>query len=128
MAGRRGAPVVDLLDIIGGGLAIAGALLAILGAVGVLRFPDVYTRIHAASITDTGGATLMIFGLCLIAGLEAVTLKLVIVWFLLMLTTPTAAHALGNAAFSGGHAPRIGSYRLVRDGETKPQKPGPSRP
>ncbi len=40
----------------GGGLVLIGVLLSVLGAVGVLRFPDVYTRIHAASITDTGGA------------------------------------------------------------------------
>ena len=109
--------MVDLFDIIGGALAIAGAVLSILGAIGVLRFPDVYTRIHAASITDTGGASLMILGLCLIAGLSAVTMKLIIVWVFLMLTTPTAAHALANAAFSAGHTPWIGTFRIMREGE-----------
>jgi multicomponent Na+:H+ antiporter subunit G len=108
--------MIDLFDVIGGALAIFGALLAILGAIGVLRFPDVYTRIHAASITDTGGATLIILGLCLTAGLSAVTLKLLIVWLFLIFTTPVSAHALANAAFSAGHTPWIGTFRIMKEG------------
>jgi multicomponent Na+:H+ antiporter subunit G len=111
--------MVDLFDIIGGSLAVAGAVLSIVGALGVLRFPDVYTRIHAASITDTGGATLILIGLSLIAGWSMETLKLVVAWFLLLLTTPVAAHALGNAAFSAGHAPWIGTFRITKGGEKK---------
>ncbi len=112
--------MADVLSWIGGGLVIAGALLSILGAVGVLRFPDVYTRIHAASITDTGGASLMLLGMCLIAGLSPVTLKLVIAWVFIMLTTPAAANALTNAAYSSGHAPWIGSFRIMKSGEKDP--------
>jgi multicomponent Na+:H+ antiporter subunit G len=108
--------VSDVLPLVGGGFAVAGALLVLLGAIGVLRFPDVYTRIHAASITDTGGASLMILGLCLIGGLSPVTLKLVIAWVFIMLTSPAAAHALANAAFSSGHSPWIGSFRIMREG------------
>lgn len=99
----------------GGGFAVAGALLAVLGAIGVLRFPDVYTRIHAASITDTGAATLMVLGLCLISGLSLVTLKLILVWVFIMLTSPVAANALANAAFTSGHTPWIGGFRIMRD-------------
>jgi multicomponent Na+:H+ antiporter subunit G len=110
--------MVDLFDIIGGGLVVFGALLSIIGALGVLRFPDVYTRIHAASITDPGGATLILIGLSLIAGWSMETLKLMIVWFFLLLTTPVAAHALGNAAFSAGHAPWIGTFRIVKGEKT----------
>jgi multicomponent Na+:H+ antiporter subunit G len=106
--------MVDLFDYIGGGLVAVGALLSLIGALGVLRFPDVYTRIHAASITDTGGATLILIGLSLIAGWSMETLKLVVAWFFLLLTTPVAAHALGNAAFSAGHAPWIGAFRSVK--------------
>ena len=103
-----------------GGLVAAGALLAVIGAIGVLRFPDVYTRIHAASITDTGGATLILLGLSLIAGWSMETLKLVVAWFFLLLTTPVAAHALGNAAFSAGHAPWIGQFKIVKgEGDRK---------
>ena len=106
----------DMLVWIGGGLVAAGALLAIVGAIGVLRFPDVYTRIHAASITDTGGAGLVILGLALLSGLTPTTLKLLLVWVFIMLATPAAANALANAAFGSGHAPWT-SGRPARDGK-----------
>jgi multicomponent Na+:H+ antiporter subunit G len=99
----------------GGGLVAAGALLAIIGAIGVLRFPDVYTRIHAAGITDTGAAGLIILGLGLLAGLTPVTLKLLLVWVFIMLATPAAANALANAAFGSGHSPWSIGRRVVRD-------------
>lgn len=111
--------MTEALSWIGGGLVVAGVLLSLLGAVGVLRFPDMYTRIHAASITDTGGASLVLLGLCLVAGLSLVTLKLVIVWVFIMLTTPAAANALANAAFSSGHKPRIGTFQIVRTDERR---------
>ena len=111
--------MADVLSMIGGGFAIAGALIVLLGALGVLRFPDVYTRIHAAGITDTGGATLMIIGLGLISGLQMVTLKLVLVWVFIMLTSPVAANALANAAYTSGHSPWIGSFRIMRDNEKR---------
>jgi multicomponent Na+:H+ antiporter subunit G len=116
--------MADPLVWTGGGFVVAGALLSLIGAIGVLRFPDVYTRIHAASITDTGGASLAIIGLCLIAGLSIETAKLVLVWAFIMLTSPVAAHALVNAAFSSGHAPWIGSFRIMRDdGQGRRPKP-----
>lgn len=111
--------MADIFSLVGGGLAIAGALIVLLGTLGVLRFPDVYTRIHAAGITDTGGATLMIIGLGLISGLQMVTLKLVLVWVFILLTSPAAANALANAAYSSGHSPWIGSFRIMRDGEKR---------
>jgi multicomponent Na+:H+ antiporter subunit G len=118
----------DLLHWVGGGIALAGVLVSILGAVGVLRFPDVYTRIHAASVTDTGGATLVLLGLCLIAGATAVTIKLVIVWLLILLTTPAAANALANAAYSSGHHPRIGTFQLTRPGDRRKTPRGGEEP
>ncbi len=107
--------MADALVWMGGGFVVAGALLALIGAAGVLRFPDVYTRLHAASVTDTGGATLVLLGLVLIAGFSSETLKLALVWAFVMLTSPAANHALANAAFSAGHAPWIGSFRIVRE-------------
>lgn len=104
----------DALHWIGGGLVVAGTLMTLLGAVGVLRFPDVYTRIHAASITDTGGATLVLLGIGLVSGLTPETLKLAFIWVFVMLTTPAAANALANAAFSSGHKPRIGTFQITK--------------
>ncbi|MEZ5939553.1 MAG: monovalent cation/H(+) antiporter subunit G [Hyphomonadaceae bacterium] len=103
-----------VLHLVGWALVLFGALLAFLGAIGVMRFPDIYTRLHAASITDTGGATVMLLGLALISGLTQETGKLAITWGLIMLTSPTAAHALANAAWSAGVQPVIGPYRIVK--------------
>lgn len=101
---------------IGGGLVVLGSLLTLLGAVGVLRFPDVYTRIHAASLTDTGGATLALLGLGLISGLTPETLKLFFIWGFIMLTTPAASNALANGAYGSGYKPRIGAFQIVPGG------------
>lgn len=102
----------EIVTSIGSGLVLAGALAAIIGSLGVIRFPDFYTRTHAASITDTGAATLMIFGLILISGWSVLALKLAIIWAFIMLTSPTAAHALTNAAYGAGEKPRLGPWRL----------------
>lgn len=99
---------------IGGSLVLLGALLAVVGALGVLRFPDVYTRIHAASITDTSAATLVLLGLGLMSGDGLVALKLGLVWIFVMLTGPTASHALAHAAHASGHAPWIGAFRIMK--------------
>ncbi len=105
--------MTEALHWIGGGLVVIGSLLTLFGAVGVLRFPDVYTRIHAASLTDTGGATLALLGLGLISGLTPETLKLAFIWAFVMLTTPAAANALANAAYGSGHKPRIGAFQII---------------
>jgi len=105
--------MADALFWIGGGLIVAGAMLSVLGAAGVLRFPDVYTRIHAASLTDTGGATLMLLGMGLLGPFGLITLKLLLVWAFIMLTSPAAANALANAAFGSGHRPRIGNFQIM---------------
>lgn len=122
----------EMVHWIGGGLVALGTLLTLFGAIGVLRFPDVYTRIHAASLTDTGGATLVLLGLGLISGLTAETLKLAAIWVFVMLTTPAAANALANAAYGAGHQPRIGTFKILKgdqDGaEAEPRSDGNGAP
>ena len=106
---------------IGAGMALAGGLLAVIGSLGVLRFPDLYTRLHAASITDTGAATLMLIGLALTAGISQEALKLIIAWAFIMLTSPTASHALANAAWSSGHKPALGKFGIM-SGKQNPEE------
>jgi multicomponent Na+:H+ antiporter subunit G len=67
----------------------------------MLRFPDFFTRLHAASVIDTLGSMLIVLGLILQAGLSLVTVKLLLIIFLILFTTPTAAHALARAALHG---------------------------
>ena len=93
---------------LGSALLLIGAILAVVGTIGVLRFPDFYTRLHAASVTDTAAATLAIVGMALLAPSLAVVFKLVVVWLFLFLTGPTSSHALANAAHVAGLQPMIG--------------------
>lgn len=79
-----------------------GSLLCLIGAIGVLRLPDVYTRTHAASITDTGGAAFVLLGLMLQAGPTLVTVKLLLVLVFLLFTSPVGGHALVKAAYAAG--------------------------
>lgn len=81
---------------------VAGSVFSVIGGIGIVRMPDFYTRSHAASITDTLGATLILLGLGIHSGLTLISVKLVFVLFLLYVTSPTAAHALVKAAYSKG--------------------------
>jgi multicomponent Na+:H+ antiporter subunit G len=81
---------------------VVGSIFCIIGGIGIIRMPDFYTRSHAAGITDTLGATLILLGLGIHAGVSLVAVKLVMVLFLIYVTSPTAAHALMKAAYSKG--------------------------
>ena len=87
--------VVDALSWI---LIVAGGGFCIVGAIGMLRMPDCFTRMHAASLIDTLGAALLLLGLMLQAGLSLNMLKIGMVGLLLFFASPTATHALAKAA------------------------------
>ncbi len=106
--------MADVVAFAGAALLLCGAFLTVVGSLGVLRFPDFYTRMHAASITDTGAATLMLLGMILMAGWSLIALKLLLIWGFLMLTSPTASHALANAAYSSGLWPWVGPFEIIR--------------
>ncbi|KCZ48622.1 MULTISPECIES: monovalent cation/H(+) antiporter subunit G [unclassified Hyphomonas] len=89
-------------------LCLGGSILCVIGTVGVLRFPDIYTRLHAASITDTSGAALVLFGMMLLSPGWLVISKLFAICVFIFLTSPTASHALANAAHTAGVQPIIG--------------------
>ena len=84
-----------------------GSLLGIIGGIGMHRFPDFYTRLHAASITDTLCAALFLLGLGLQAGLTLVSFKLLLIFVFIFFTSPTASHSLANAAMLGGLKPQL---------------------
>lgn len=79
-----------------------GTFFCLVGGIGLLRMPDFYCRTHAAGITDTLGAGLILTGLIPQAGLSLVSIKLVTVLVFLWLTSPTSTHALTKAAYWGG--------------------------
>lgn len=96
--------VLDLLTWV---CIIAGAFLGILGGIGMHRFPDFYSRLHAAGTTDTLCSVLFLFGLMLQAGLTLVSVKLFFIFALLYFASPTSTHSLANAAMHGGLSPRL---------------------
>lgn len=93
----------------GGMLCMVGAALTVVGTIGVLRFPDFYTRLHAASVTDTSGATALLVGMALMSPDMLTVFKLAAIWVFLFLTGPTATHAIANAAHVAGMQPIIGA-------------------
>ena len=99
-------------------LIFAGAAFCLIGAIGVLRFPDVYARMHSAGITDTLGAFLMLLGLMLLAGFTLAGAKLVFILAFLWMASPTATHALAKAARHGGVHPVLGSDAQSAEGSS----------
>ena len=85
----------------------AGGLLGVIGGIGIHRFPDFYTRLHAAGTTDTLCAMLILLGLGFQAGLSLDAFKLILIFIFLFFTSPTASHALANAAMHGGLKPKL---------------------
>jgi len=94
-----------LLDIASWALVIIGGAFCITGGIGLLRMPDFFTRMHAASIIDTLGAAFILFGLMLQAGFSLVTVKLIAIGVLLFFTSPVSTHALARAALARGVEP-----------------------
>ncbi|HPE58979.1 MAG TPA: monovalent cation/H(+) antiporter subunit G [Thiolinea sp.] len=109
-----------LLDVLSAVFLALGVFLALTGAIGTLRFPDLYTRLHASSITDTLASFMILFGLVLQAGFTLVSVKLVLIFLFLWYTSPASSHALIRAAYLN----RLPA-RLVRrpNKEIPPSKP-----
>ncbi len=112
-----------LVDAISGVFILSGGFFILVGAIGLARMPDLYTRMHAASVTETLGAGLLLIGLMMQAGFTLVTLKLVFLLLLLVFTGPMASHALAQAALHVGVKPVLAEDR--RDRLDKPDGPGP---
>ena len=105
-----------LVDALSWALLVAGGCFCIVGGIGLLRMPDFYTRMHAASVTDTLGVGCILGGLMLQAGPTLVAVKLLFIGVLIFFTSPTATHALARAAAARGVKP------LLAD-EGAPSKP-----
>ena len=96
-----------ILDWLSWILLLSGALCGIIGAAGLFRFPDLYTRMHAASVTDTLCLGLVITGLMLQSNSWNMVVKLLLVMLILAYTSPTSSHALARAARHGGLEPQL---------------------
>ena len=104
--------IVDILSWISIGI---GAAFVMVGGLGLIRMPDLFTRLHTASVADSAGAGFILLGLMLQAGLSLTSFKLVLIFVFLVFTAPTAAHALAHAALLDG----------LRPWTRKPKDPAP---
>ena len=93
---------------------LLGGGLLLIGAIGVIRMPDFYARLHAASVIDTLGADLIILGLLLQVSSWLVAVKLILIFLVILLTSPIAVHALARFALYRGVKPKL--YKDTSDG------------
>lgn len=91
-----------MLDFVSDGLLILGAVCVLIGGIGILRMPEFFTRLHAASLTDTMATLALFAGMMLQSGLSLATFKLFAIMAFLLLTGPTATYAMANSALSTG--------------------------
>lgn len=82
-----------------------GGFFVLVGGIGVLRMPDLYTRMHAASVTETLGTILVLIGLMVMAGWSLASFKLFAILLFLLFTAPVSSYALANTAMLGGTKP-----------------------
>ena len=83
-------------------LLLAGALLALLAALGLFRLPDLFTRMHAASKAGTAGSGLLLLAVAIQSGEPGIWIKCLLTMAFFVLTAPVAAHLLAKAAVRGG--------------------------
>jgi len=94
-----------LLAWVSAGLVLVGALFFLAGTVGLLRFPDVYNRLHALTKADNMGLGLIVAGLILQSGSLVAGLEMLLIWLLVLASGATAAHLIATAALRGGVRP-----------------------
>jgi multicomponent Na+:H+ antiporter subunit G len=100
--------MTPLLEILSGFCLLAGGFLCITGGIGLLRLPDFFSRVHAAGLTETLAAPLLLTGLMLQMPWSLDLLKVLFILILVLATNPTATHAMAKAALHGGHEPQLG--------------------
>ena len=94
-------------DVVAWILILVGCFLTVLGSIGLLRLPDVYTRVHSAGVVDTVGAAFLLIGLSLYGGFTLITVKLLMILAFVFFTSPTATNALANAVYTAGVKPAL---------------------
>jgi multicomponent Na+:H+ antiporter subunit G len=94
--------VTDIVAWLQAALIVAGAFFFLTGTLGLIRFPDVFSRLHALTKADNLGLGLIVFGLAWQSGSVLVTLKLLLVWLLAMCASALSGHLIAQYALRGG--------------------------
>lgn len=95
---------------------LLGSFFCFTGGVGILRFPDFYTRMHASGVTDTLGVSFILIGLMFQAGWSLVLAKLLFILLFILLTSPTSTHALAKAALHSKLKPDLYNGQIPNQG------------
>lgn len=96
------------IDVLSVSLTAVGTVFFVAGTVGLLRFPDLYTRMHALTKADNVGLGLIVAGLALESESIAAFMQLLIIWFLVLLSSASSAHLLVRDAYRRGKRPQVG--------------------
>jgi multicomponent Na+:H+ antiporter subunit G len=99
---------LSLLEFLSTACLVVGGALCLTGGVGLLRLPDFFSRVHAAGLTETLAAPLLLIGLMLQMDWSLDLFKVLMILVLILATNPTATHAMAKAALHGGYKPRLG--------------------
>ncbi|MBF0620718.1 MAG: monovalent cation/H(+) antiporter subunit G [Magnetococcales bacterium] len=95
------------IEILSGFFLISGTIMMMISGIGLIRLPDMYTRIHAGGINDTLGSGLVFIGLMLLGDWGTPTLKLGLIIAFLFFTSPVTTHALARAALTDKFEPKV---------------------
>ena len=107
--------MTPIIDIASWALILLGSFFTVVGAFGLVRMPEIFTRMHAASVTDTLGVGFLILGMGLQAGFTLVSLKLAFLLALFFFTGPVVTHALAQACLHEGIEPLLAEDRRGLD-------------
>jgi multicomponent Na+:H+ antiporter subunit G len=110
-------------------LMACGIFFMVVGAVGFIRLPDVFCRLHVTGVLDTLGAPLVMLAAAVHLGLQLTSLKLVLATVFLAVTSPLVGHLLARAALEAGHRPGVieDSAEFVALGPERPKPPKPKK-
>ncbi len=108
--------IVDFLSMV---LIVGGSFFVLTAALGLLRLPDFFSRTHAPGVLDTLGTGLLLLGFALQVGFDLTLVKLALVLAFILITGPTAAHALARTALQTGVAPDVDGRDERNEGATK---------
>ena len=111
---------------------LTGCVFVVTGAVGIIRMPDLYTRLHAASLTDTGGTIFICLALIIqsvfVFGSAMAAIKVALILFFTLFTGPTASHALAKTALLSGLVPSDADGKPLLDSSEEATQMARSRP
>lgn len=94
---------ITLREFIAGLFLAGGAFFLLASAIGMLRLPDFYCRLHASGNSETLGVMLSFIGLVIYEGLTLTSLKMIMIFLLIFLGNPIGTHILSKAAYKSGH-------------------------